>query len=140
MKKIYVGNLPRQTTDQELEAAFAVYGKIRSAAVVRDRFTGESRGFGFVEMDNDQEAAAAIAGLDQQDLGGRTVTVNEARPKTDDRRRGGGGGGGRGSFGNRGGGGGGGGGGGRGGYGDRGGRGGSGGSGGSGDRGGRSRW
>ena len=133
MKKIYVGNLPRQTTDQELEAAFAAYGKIRSAAVVRDRFTGESRGFGFVEMENDQEAAAAISGLDQQELGGRTVTVNEARPKTDDRRRGGGGGGGggRGGFGGRGGGGGGGGG--RGGYGDRGGR------GGYGDRG-RGRW
>lgn len=128
MKKIYVGNLPRQTTDQELEAAFAPFGKIRSAAVVRDRFTGESRGFGFVEMDNDQEAAAAIAGLDQQELGGRTVTVNEARPKSDDRRRGGGGGGGggRGGYGGN-----------RGGHGGRGGD--RGGRGGYGDRG-RSRW
>ena len=116
MKKIYVGNLARQTTDQELEAAFATYGAIRSAAVVRDRFTGESRGFGFVEMENDQEAAAAITGLDQQELNGRTVTVNEARPKSDDRRRGGPGGG-RGGHSSRSGHGGGGGGGGRGGYG-----------------------
>ena len=82
MKKIYVGNLSRETTDEGLEAAFTPFGSIRSAAVIRDRSTGESRGFGFVEMDNDQEATAAISGLDQKELDGRTVTVNEARPRT----------------------------------------------------------
>lgn len=95
MKNIYVGNLARETTDQDLEAAFAPYGTIRSARVIRDRATGDSRGFGFVEMENDQEAADAIAGLDQKELAGRVVTVNEARPRTSGgMRRGGGGGGG----------------------------------------------
>lgn len=92
MKKIYIGNLARQTTDEGLEAAFAPFGTIRSAAVVRDRVTGDSRGFGFVEMENDNDAVAAIAALDQKELDGRTVTVNEARPRTGGARRGGGGG------------------------------------------------
>ncbi len=99
MKKIYVGNLARQMTDEELEAAFTPFGAIRSVAIIRDRFTGESRGFGFVEMDNDQEAAAAITGLDQQEMSGRTVTVNEARPRKTDHGGGRSGGGGRGGHG-----------------------------------------
>lgn len=105
MKKIYIGNLAHETTDESLEAAFSSFGAIRSAAVVRDRFSGESRGFGFVEMDNDEEAAAAIAGLNQQSLDGRTVTVNEARPRPGGQHRsggGGGGGGGRRDYGGRG--------------------------------------
>ncbi len=89
MKRIYIGNLSRETTEQELEAAFATYGEVREVAVIRDRESGTSRGFGFVEMENEQEATAAITGLDQSEIGGRTVTVNEARPRT------GGGGGGR---------------------------------------------
>jgi RNA recognition motif-containing protein len=89
--RIYVGNLSYQTTDEHLEAAFSAFGAVGSASVVRDRHTGESRGFGFVEMDNDEEAAAAIAGLNGTPIEDRTVTVNEARPRT-----GGGGGGGRG--------------------------------------------
>ena len=92
LKKIYVGNLSRNTTDQELEAAFSAYGAIRSVAIIRDRYTGDSRGFGFVEMDNEQEAGEAISALNGTELGGRTLTVNEARPM--ERRSGGGGGGG----------------------------------------------
>jgi RNA recognition motif-containing protein len=139
MKKIYIGNLPHSMTDEALEAAFAEFGTVQSVAIIRDRITGDSRGFGFVEMQNDQEAQAAIAGLDQKELGGRVVSVNEARP----REGGGGGGGFRGGRG----GGGGGGGRGRGGYGGggggrrEGGGGGRGGYGGSGDRGDRgNRW
>ncbi len=92
MKNIYVGNLARQTTDEALEGAFTPFGTVRSARVIRDRMSGDSRGFGFVEMENDQEASEAIAALDQKELDGRVVTVNEARPRTS----GPGGGGGRG--------------------------------------------
>ena len=92
MKKIYVGNLSRNTSEQELEAAFSTHGAIRSVAIIRDRYTGDSRGFGFVEMDNEQEAGAAITALNGTELGGRTLTVNEAKPM--ERRSGGGGGGG----------------------------------------------
>lgn len=88
MKKIYVGNLSFQTTEQQLEAAFAAHGTVASVSIVRDRQTGNSRGFGFVEMESDEEAAAAIASLNGTQLGGRTLTVNEARPRTD-RPRGG---------------------------------------------------
>ena len=118
MKKIYVGNLAHATVEDTLQAMFSPFGAVRSVAIIRDRFSGQSRGFGFVEMDNDNEAQAAIDGTNGQQLDGRTLTVNEARPKTE-------GGGGRGGFG----GGGGGGRGGRGGYG--------GGGGGGGGRGGR---
>jgi len=92
LKKIYVGNLSRNTSEQELEAAFSTHGAIRSVAIIRDRYTGDSRGFGFVEMDNEQEAGAAIGALNGTELGGRTLTVNEAKPM--ERRSGGGGGGG----------------------------------------------
>jgi len=109
-KKLYVGNLSYGVTDADLEQMFAAHGTVESAQVIMDRDTGRSKGFGFVEMKTDQEAQAAIAALNGQDSGGRALTVNEARPKTEG-GRGGGGGGGRGGFG------GGGGGGGRGGYG-----------------------
>ncbi len=109
-KKLYVGNLSYGVTDADLEQMFAAHGTVESAQVIMDRDTGRSKGFGFVEMKTDQEAQAAIAALNGQDSGGRALTVNEARPKTEGGRGGGGGGGGRGGFG-------GGGGGGRGGYG-----------------------
>ena len=78
---IYVGNLSFDTTDQSLESAFAAYGSVDSARVITDRETGRSRGFGFVEMSNDGEAGDALNGLNGTDLDGRTITVNEARPK-----------------------------------------------------------
>jgi RNA recognition motif-containing protein len=104
VKKIYVGNLSHQTTDDKLQAMFANYGAVRSVAIIRDRFSGESRGFGFIEMENDQEAEAAIAGANGQQLDGRRLTVNEARPKPEGAGGGrggygGGGGGGRGGYG-----------------------------------------
>jgi RNA recognition motif-containing protein len=111
--KLYVGNLPYSVGDSDLESMFTAYGTVRSAQVIQDRDTGQSKGFGFVEMGSDEEAQAAINALNGKDMNGRSVTVNEARPKTE-----GGGRGGRGGYGGGGGGGyGGGGGGGRGGYG-----------------------
>src|SRR6476659_6547109 len=99
--KLYVGNLSFRTTSDELRDAFAAVGTVESASVIEDRDTGRSRGFGFVEMATAEDAAAAIEQLNGKDFGGRNLTVNEARPRTD---RGPGGGGGYG--GNRGGGGG----------------------------------
>jgi RNA recognition motif-containing protein len=101
MLKIYVGNLAFSTTDDDLRTAFEAHGEVASASIVMDRETGRSRGFGFVEMSNDEEARNAIAAMHGTDLGGRQLTVNEARPRED---RGGGGGGGRGGFGGGGGG------------------------------------
>jgi RNA recognition motif-containing protein len=89
-KRIYVGNLSFETTDGALEELFAQYGAVQSAQVLMDRDTGRSKGFGFVEMKSDQEALEAIAGLNGAQFGGRSLTVNEARPRED---RGGGGGG-----------------------------------------------
>lgn len=89
MKKIYVGNLSLDTTEEGLEAVFAPFGAAQSVSIIRDRQTGRSRGFGFVEMDNDEEASAAIAGLNGTELDERTLTVNEARPRVDDGGRGG---------------------------------------------------
>jgi len=100
--KLYVGNLPFQTTSDELKDHFSQAGSVESASVVEDRMTGRSRGFGFVEMATAEEAAAAIEQLNGKDFGGRNLTVNEARPRTD-RGPGGGGGGGYGGGGNRGG-------------------------------------
>lgn len=93
---IYVGNLSYRTGDEDLRQAFAQYGEVTSARVITDRETGRSRGFGFAEMANDDEGRAAIAGLDGKDLGGRTLRINEARPREEQapQRRGGGGGGG----------------------------------------------
>jgi len=102
-KKLYVGNLAFQTTSQDLQDLFAQAGTVESASVVEDRDTGQSRGFAFVEMSTDEEAASAIDQFNGKELGGRMLKVNEARPREN---RGGGGGGGRGFGGNRGGGGG----------------------------------
>ncbi len=90
---IYVGNLSASITEDELRQAFEAFGQIASVSVIRDRFTGESRGFGFVEMPSKEEATAAIEGLNGSTLQGQVLTVNEARPKNDNRRRGHGGGG-----------------------------------------------
>ncbi len=104
-KKLYVGNLSYNVDNAQLEELFATYGQVRSAEVIQDRDTGRSKGFGFVEMADDNAAREAIEGLNDREQDGRRLTVNEARPKES---RGGGGGGGYG--GGRGGGGGGGGG------------------------------
>lgn len=106
-KKLYVGNLSYGVTDSALEQMFAAHGAVKSAQVIMDRDTGRSKGFGFVEMSNDQEAQAAITAMNGQQVDGRSLTVNEARPREER------------SGGNRGGGGGYGGGGGGGGYGRR---------------------
>jgi RNA recognition motif-containing protein len=106
--KIYVGGLPYATTDAQLQEIFAVHGAVESARVITDKFTGRSRGFGFVEMASSEEAQKAIQALNGTDLEGRNLTVNEARPQEKrsggfgdrgggggERRGGGGGGGGR---------------------------------------------
>ena len=85
---IYVGNLSFEVTDEDLRQAFEEFGAVESAAVVMDKYSGRSRGFGFVEMATSDEANAAISGLDGSDLKGRNLKVNEARPR-DDRRGGG---------------------------------------------------
>lgn len=108
--KLYVGNLSFRTTGDDLREAFSQAGTVESASIIEDRETGRSRGFGFVEMATPEEAAAAIEKFNGKDLGGRNLTVNEAKPREN---RGGGGGGGRGGYGGGGGGGYGGGGGGR---------------------------
>ncbi len=95
---IYVGNLPFGATDDDLQRLFAAYGDVSSASVIKDRFSGESRGFGFVEMPSREDAMAAIEALNGTDFQGRSITVNEAKPKTP---REGGGGGGRGGRGDR---------------------------------------
>ena len=112
-KKLYVGNLGYGVTDTALEQLFAAHGAVQSAQVIMDRDTGRSKGFGFVEMGSDQEAQAAIAALNGTEVDGRSLTVNEARPKTEGGGRGfggggrgGSGGGGRGGYGGGGGGGG----------------------------------
>ncbi len=78
--KLYVGNLPYTVRDEDLQQSFSQYGSVSSAKVMMERDTGRSKGFGFVEMGNDAEAQAAIAGMNGQSLGGRSITVNEARP------------------------------------------------------------
>jgi len=80
---LYVGNLSYQMTDEDLQNAFSAYGEVSSAKVIRDRETGRSKGFGFVEMANQTEAQAAISGLNGKDMGGRSLNVNEARAKTE---------------------------------------------------------
>jgi RNA recognition motif-containing protein len=88
---IYVGNLSHDVSDDELKEAFEAFGNVESAKVIRDRFTGESRGFGFVEMESKAEAQEAMTNMDGKEIKGRFLIVNEARPKSDNRRRGGGG-------------------------------------------------
>jgi cold-inducible RNA-binding protein len=104
--KLYVGNLSFQTSSEDLQQLFSQAGTVESAAVVEDRDTGRSRGFGFVEMASKEEGEKAIEQFNGTDLGGRNLTVNEARPREDRGGRGGGGGGRGGYGGNRGGGGG----------------------------------
>jgi RNA recognition motif-containing protein len=95
--KLYVGNLSYSTTQEALESAFGEHGRVDEVAIVMDRETGRPRGFAFVTMNNDSEARAAIDAVNGREIDGRTVTVNEARPKTEQRTggRGGGAGGGR---------------------------------------------
>ena len=87
--KIYVGGLPYSTTEQQLSDLFATHGSVASARIITDKFTGQSRGFGFVEMASEDEAKTAINALNGTQFGGRTLTVNEARPQ--EHRSGGGG-------------------------------------------------
>jgi RNA recognition motif-containing protein len=110
---IYVGNLSHDATEDDVRQAFEAFGEVASVNIIKDKFSGESRGFGFVEMPAKAEAEAAITGINGQDLKGRALSVNEARPQTQGRRpsggggrggRGGGGGGGRRDFGGGGGG------------------------------------
>ncbi len=84
-KKLYVGGLAYSVTEQELEALFAEKGKVVSAVIIKDRDSGQSKGFGFVEMADDEEAQNAIKELNGKDLSGRAITVNEARPQEDRR-------------------------------------------------------
>lgn len=94
MKRIYVGNLPFSATEHEVRELFEEHGSVSSVSLITDRDTGRPRGFGFVEMEDDDAADDAIEALDRQQFGGRTLTVNEARPR-ESRGGGGGGGGGR---------------------------------------------
>jgi len=87
--KLYVGGLPYSTTEQQLSELFSQQGSVTSAKVITDKFTGQSRGFGFVEMATGEEAQKAITALNGTEMGGRTITVNEARPQ--EKRSGGGG-------------------------------------------------
>ena len=103
--KLYVGNLPYTVRDEDLQQSFGAFGSITSAKVMMERDTGRSKGFGFVEMGSDAEAQAAIAGMNGQSLGGRSITVNEARPMEARPPRTGGFGGGGGGYGGGGGGG-----------------------------------
>lgn len=86
-KKLFVGNLPYSVGDGELEAAFASHGNVVSAVVIRDHETGRSRGFGFVEMETEEMAEAAVSALDGFEMDGRRLRVNEAQPKKDFQRR-----------------------------------------------------
>ena len=94
MKNIFVGNLSFNTSEDDLRGAFQAYGQVDRVSILTDRDTGRSRGFGFVEMANNEDGEKAIAALNGSQLGGRTINVNEARPKTE-RAAGGSGGGGR---------------------------------------------
>ena len=89
MKNLYVGNLPHSTTEAELRGVFEAHGAVEKVSLVTDRETGRSRGFAFVEMTNPAEADKAIAALNGTELGGRTLTINEAKPKTDRPKTGG---------------------------------------------------
>ncbi|MGB1883473.1 MAG: RNA recognition motif domain-containing protein [Gammaproteobacteria bacterium] len=88
---LYVGNLPYSVTEDELRTAFAEYGEVSSATIISDKFSGQSKGFGFVEMPDNSAADAAIKGLNETQMGGRSIKVNQAKPRE---KRGGGGGGG----------------------------------------------
>ena len=102
MTSIYVGNLAHEASEDELRQVFSEFGTVSSVSIIKDRETGRPRGFAFVEMPDGAQAAEAIKGLNLKEIGGRAITVNEARPKTDRPRRGGGGGGGGGRYRSRG--------------------------------------
>lgn len=87
-KKLYVGNLPFSTTDEELKDKFSEVGSVESAKIITDKFSGRSKGFGFVEMSNDEEAAKAIETFNGSQFGERTIVVNEARPMEERKPRG----------------------------------------------------
>lgn len=87
MYKLFVGGLPFSTTDEELQEIFAAHGTVASATVIKDRETNRSKGFGFVEFENDEEGKAAEKALHNSEIGGRTITVNEARPREERPRR-----------------------------------------------------
>ncbi len=93
---IYVGNLSREVTEDDLKQAFEAFGKVDTIAIIKDKISGEPKGFAFIEMPEAAEAQAAMTGLNGKDLKSRALTVNEAKPKTDNRKSGGGG---RGGFG-----------------------------------------
>ena len=78
---IYVGNLPYSVSEDDLRAAFSAYGKVDSCNIINDKFSGQSKGFGFVEMGDNSEADAAIKGLNETDMGGRNIKVNQAKPR-----------------------------------------------------------
>jgi RNA recognition motif-containing protein len=82
---LYAGNLSRDLSESELREAFEAFGSVTSCSIIKDKFSGDSRGFGFVEMANKSEAVKAISSLNGKELKGRTLTVNEARPRTDNR-------------------------------------------------------
>lgn len=84
---IYVGNLPYSVTEADLKEAFSAFGSVTSATLINDKFSGQSKGFGFVEMPNNSEADAAIKGLNETSLKGRNITVNQAKPKGDKPQR-----------------------------------------------------
>jgi RNA recognition motif-containing protein len=92
---IYAGNLSREVTEEDLRQAFEAFGQVESATIIKDKYSGESKGFGFVEMPAKAEGQSAINGLNGKELKGRTLNVNEARPRSEGRRGGGGRGGGR---------------------------------------------
>ena len=83
---IYVGNLPWSLSEEDLREAFGAFGEVESVKIITDKFSGRSRGFGFVEMPNREEGEAAISGMNEKDLKGRAIKVNEARPRTENRR------------------------------------------------------
>jgi RNA recognition motif-containing protein len=93
MTNIYVGNLSYEATEDDLRQAFQAHGEVTSVAIIKDKMTGRSRGFGFVEMSDKNQAEAAIQALNLQEVRGRAITVNEAKPKSEGAPRGGGGGG-----------------------------------------------
>lgn len=88
---IYVGNLSREASEEDLRQAFEAFGQVSTINIIKDKFSGEPRGFAFIEMPSKDEGQAAINGMNGKELKGRALTVNEARPRTDDRRGGGGG-------------------------------------------------
>ena len=88
--RIYVGNLSNEVTEEDLRLAFEPFGQVESAAIIKDKYSGQSKGFGFVEMPSKAEAQSAIDGLNGTELKGKTLNVNEARPRTESRRGSGG--------------------------------------------------